>query len=384
MKQNFDTSALRQTAAEIQGAVKPKSITPAMVGGLFSALVEAQGEVIEALAALEREVVTVKVNGYDGEQRVSAAGAKVYVDIFSIGGVPTVALPRQELTADANGVVTFEVFKGYRYAVFSKIEGLGASFQLAYLAGQDARTIELWNLPVGVYMYGLIAYYVEAEDTYRCVPVITENYEEELYEAVNMDWDVRDGEYSEDCYYLGVLVSSENTSFYIEERNKSEDSLRWVASRQYATAVPTMPLISIEPAKFDGDWDAAWEYAMELARQDFDGNLNTAKILAFDGAAPAAKFCESVEVYDFRQAFLPSAGQLYLMYLNKGAIESLISDANGAGREYDALDDDWYWSSTQEDEFCAWHVRVKFGDTSSSNKHDCNYVRAVSAFQYKY
>ena len=384
MKQNFDTSALRQTAAEIQGAVKPKSITPAMVGGLFSALVEAQGEVIEALAALEREVVTVKVNGYDGEQRVSAAGAKVYVDIFSIGGVPTVALPRQELTADANGIVTFEVFKGYRYAVFSKIDGLGASFQLAYLAGQDARTIELWNLPVGVYMYGLIAYYVEAEDTYRCVPVITENYEEDLGSAIDMDWDVRDGEYSEDCYYLGVLISSENTSFYIEEKSKAEDSLRWAASRQYATAVPTMPLIPIEPSKFDGVWNAAWEYAVELARQDFDGNLNTAKILAFDGAAPAAKFCESVEVYDFRQAFLPSAGQLYLMYLNKEAIESLISDANGAGREYDALGDDWYWSSTQEDEFCAWSVDMDIGRTYYGNKNNNNYVRAVSAFQYKY
>ena len=384
MKQNFDTSALRQTAAEIQGAVKPKSITPDMVGGLFSALVEAQGEVIEALAALEREVVTVKVNGYDGEQRVSAAGAKVYVDIFSIGGVPTVALPRQELTADANGVVTFEVFKGYQYAVFSKIEGLGASFQLAYLAGQDARTIELWNLPEGVYMYGLIAYYIEAEDTYRCVPVITENYEEDLGSAIDMDWDVRDGEYSEDCYYLGVLISSENTSFYIEEKSKAEDSLRWAASRQYATAVPTMPLIPIEPSKFDGDWNAAWEYAVELARQDFDGNLNTAKILAFDGAAPAAKFCESIEVYDFRQAFLPSAGQLYLMYLNKEAIESLISDANGAGREYDALGNDWYWSSTQEDEFCAWLVGMSNGYAGNGSKYSDGYVRAVSAFQYKY
>lgn len=257
MKQNFDTSALRQTAAEIQGATMPKSITPNMVGGLFSALVEAQGEVIEALAALEREVVTVRVNGYDGQGRVSAAGAKVYVDIFSIGSVPTVAIPRQELTADADGVVTFEVFKGYRYAVFSKIEGLGASFQLTYLAGQDARTIELWNLPVGVYMYGLIAYYIDAEDTYRCVPVVTENYEEDLGSAIDMDWDVRDGEFCEDCYYLGVLVSSENTSFYIEQNSKAENTLRWAASRQYATAVPTMPLIPIEPAKFDGDWNAA-------------------------------------------------------------------------------------------------------------------------------
>jgi len=384
MKKNFDTSALRKTAADIQGAVVPKSITPDMVGGLFSALVEAQGEVIEALGTLEREVVTVKVNGYDGDGRVSAAGAKVYVDIFSIGSVPTVALPRQELTANEEGVVTFEVFKGYRYSVFSKIAGLGASFQLAYLAGQEARTIELWNLPMGVYMYGLAAYYIEAEDTYRCVPIITENYEEELYEAVNMDWDVRDGEVSEDCYYLGVLVSSGKTSFYIEEKSKAEDTLRWAASRQYATAVPTMPLIPIEPSEFDGDREAAYNNAVELARRDFDGNLNTAKILAFDGDAPAAKFCESIEVYDFRQAFLPSAGQLYLMYLNKEAIESLISDANDAGREFNALGDGWYWSSTQEDEFCAWGVNMDSGGANYHDKYLNYYVRAVSAFQYKY
>ena len=385
MKKNFDTSALRKTAADIQGAVVPKSITADMVGGLFSALVEAQGEVIEALGALEREVVTVKVNGYDGEQRVSAAGAKVYVDIFSIGSVPTVALPRQELTANEEGIVTFEVFKGYQYAVFSKLEGYGASFQLTYLAGQDARTIELWNLPVGVFMYGLIAYYQEGTDTYRCVPFITENYEEELYDAIDVGWDMREGECDEDNYYLGVLVSSENTSFYIEQHSSEcNEALRWAASRQYATAVPTMPLIPIEPAKFDGDWEAAWQYAVELARQDFDGNLNTAKILAFDAAAPAAKFCGELETYDFRQAFLPSAGQLYLIYLNKDAINSLMSAANDINGEYEPISDDWFWSSTQEDESRAWYVFVYDGYTYFDNKGNDNYVRAVSAFQYKY
>ena len=384
MKKNFDTSAHRKTAADIQGAVVPKSITPDMVGGLFSALVEAQGEVIEALGALEREVVTVKVNGYDGNGRVSAAGAKVYVDIFSIGSVPTVALPRQELTANEEGIVTFEVFKGYQYAVFSKIEGLGASFQVTYLAGQDARTIELWNLPVGVFMYGMIAYYKESDGTYRCVPFITEDYSEELYDVIDIGWDMQDDEADEDCYYLGVLVSSENTSFYIEEKSKSEDYLRWAASRQYATAVPTMPLIPIELSKFDGDWESAYNYAMEIARQDFDGNLNTAKILTFDPAAPAAKFCGSIETDDFRQAFLPSAGQLYLMYLNKEAIDSLISDANNADREFEALGDDYYWSSTQEDEFCAWYVGMLNGNTYGSSKDGNYYVRAVSAFQYRY
>ena len=384
MKKNFDTSALRKTAADIQGAVVPKSVTADMVGGLFSALVEAQGEVIEALGALEREVVTVKVNGYDGDGRVSAAGAKVYVDIFSIGSVPTVALPRQELTANEEGVVTFEVFKGYRYSVFSKIDGLGASFQLAYLAGQDTRTIELWNLPVGVYMYGLIAYYKEYDGTYRCVPFITENYEEELYDAIDVEWDMREGECDEDNYYLGVLVSSENTSFYIEQNSQSEDYLRWVASRQYATGVPTMPLIPIEPSKFDGDWEAAYNYAMELARQDFDGNLNTAKILAFDADAPAAKFCGDLETYDFRQAFLPSAGQLYLIYLNKDAINSLMSAANDINGEYQTIGDDYLWSSTQESEFRAWIVSMNFGGTYNFSKYGDYYVRAVSAFQYKY
>ena len=384
MKKNFDTSALRKTAADIQGAVVPKSVTADMVGGLFSALVEAQGEVIEALGALEREVVTVKVNGYDGDGRVSAAGAKVYVDIFSIGSVPTVALPRQELTANEEGVVTFEVFKGYQYAVFSKLEGYGASFQLTYLAGQDARTIELWNLPVGVFMYGLIAYYQDGADAYRCVPFITENYEGELHEAIDADWDVRDGECSEDYYYLGVLVSSENTSFYIEQNSQSEDYLRWVASRQYATGVPTMPLIPIEPSKFDGDYESAYNYAMELARQDFDGNLNTAKILTFDSLSPAAKFCASIDTVDFRQAFLPSAGQLYLIYLNKDAINSLMSAANDINGEYQAIGDDWLWSSTQEDEFCAWYVFVTNGYTNLGSKGNYYYVRAVSAFQYKY
>lgn len=384
MKKNFDTSAHRKTAADIQGAVVPKSITPDMVGGLFSALVEAQGEVIEALGALEREVVTVKVNGYDGNGRVSAAGAKVYVDIFSIGSVPTVALPRQELTANEEGVVTFEVFKGYQYAVFSKLEGYGASFQFTYMAAQDARTIELWNMPLGVYMCAYAAYCDDNTSTYRCVPVITDNFEVNVYEEGNAEWDMRGEEYCEECDYVGVLVSSEHTSFVIEERNKSADYLRWAGSRQYSTAVPTLPLIPIEPAKFDGDWNAAWEYALELARQDFDGNLNTAKILAFDAVTPAANFCAEFEGWHYRQTFLPSAGQLYLMYINKDAINDLMEAANNEGREFVLLDNDYYWSSTQETEFCAWRVGMVNGYTRDYYKSLNAYVRAVSAFHFIY
>ena len=377
MKKNFDTSALRKTAADIQGAVVPKSVTADMVGGLFSALVEAQGEVIEALGALEREVVTVKVNGYDGDGRVSAAGAKVYVDIFSIGSVPTVALPRQELTANEEGVVTFEVFKGYQYAVFSKLEGYGASFQFSYEACQDARDIELWNMPTGVYMCGYVGYYNEEDESTRGVPFVTESFETEYYDSPATMWDAKDGETVDEAGYLGILVATEDTSFIIEQQTRSSEYLTWSGNRYYGKLVPTLPAFYLMA---DGDWEAA----QELARNDFDGNLNTAKIQAYCRSAKAAEYCTDEQANNLAQRFLPSAGQLYLMYLNKTAINRLVNAANGEGWEFDVIDDNYYWSSSQFDEFCAWCVAMIGGYTSYPNKYYRYYVRAVSAFHFIY
>lgn len=377
MKKNFDTSALRKTAADIQGAVVPKSVTADMVGGLFSALVEAQGEVIEALGALEREVVTVKVNGYDGEQRVSAAGAKVYVDIFSIGSVPTVALPRQELTANEEGIVTFEVFKGYQYAVFSKLEGYGASFQFSYEACQDARDIELWNMPTGVYMCGYVGYYNEEDESTRGVPFVTESFETEYYDSPATMWDAKDGETVDEAGYLGILVATEDTSFIIEQQTRSSEYLTWSGNRYYGKLVPTLPAFYLMA---DGDWEAA----QELARNDFDGNLNTAKIQAYCRSAKAAEYCTDEQANNLAQRFLPSAGQLYLMYLNKTAINRLVNAANGEGWEFDVIDDNYYWSSSQFDEFCAWGVYMGNGYANRSIKGNYLCVRAVSAFHFIY
>ena len=377
MKKNFDTSALRKTAADIQGAVVPKSVTADMVGGLFSALVEAQGEVIEALGALEREVVTVKVNGYDGEQRVSAAGAKVYVDIFSIGSVPTVALPRQELTANEEGIVTFEVFKGYQYAVFSKLEGYGASFQFSYEACQDTRDIELWNMPTGVYMCGYVGYYNEEDESTRGVPFVTESFETEYYDSPTTMWDAKDGETVDEAGYVGILVATEDTSFIIEPQTRSSEYLTWAGNSYYGKLVPTLPAFFLIA---NGDWEAA----QELARNDFDGNLNTAKIQAYCRSAKAAEYCTDEQANSLAQRFLPSAGQLYLMYLNKTAINRLVNAANGEGWEFDVIDDNYYWSSSQFDEFCAWTVYMSNGITDGSLKYGRLYVRAVSAFHFRY
>ena len=69
------------------------------------------------------------------------------------------------------------------------------------------------------------------------------------------------------------------------------------------------------------------------------------------------------------------------MYQNKSVIDAMIDVLNEAGYEFDKLDSDYYWSSSQYDEFCAWPVHMYGGYTYDYDKSYDAYVRAVSAFQ---
>ena len=379
MKQEFKTTELRQTAEAIRDAVLAKSITPDMVGGTMLALVNASGEVIEALGNLESERVTVKVQAYDGQSRVDVTGAKVYLDQFSIGGVPTVSVPRQEYEVDENGEVTFEVLKGYQYAVFSKLDGMGASFQYVYEASQKERLIDLWNFPIGVYMVGYAAYGRNDEDdnyVCRCVPVITGNFISNTYESQLFGWDIQEDESMEDSYNMGILVSTSDTSFAIAQYSRPEDYMAWSGKSDYGRKVPTMPIID--------PWVEDYDAMVELARADFDGNINTRKILLSCNNPVAAKSAVDINEWSYAQHYLPSAGQLYLIYLNKQAINALMTEANEDGYEFTLIDNNYYWSSTQANEWCAWYVNMLNGNTYGSLRYDDSCVRAVSAFHFIY
>ena len=387
MRENFNTEELRNTSEEIRTAVMAKSITPEMVGGTLLALVNAQGEVIEALGELQREHVTVKVNAYDGSQREDVTGAKVYVDMFS-AGTPIVNVPRQELEVDANGEVSFDVIHGYQYAVFSKLEGFGASFQLVFQASQENRTIALWNMPLGVFYIGKVCYCLEVEDEetgdttsiYRYLPYITESFIDDWDERKEYsEWGLVGEEYMDDDDYGSyILVSTADGSFVIEESSRSDETKTWVGNRFYGKMIPALPA-------YDGDTND-WGEMQEAARQDMNGNLNTAKILAFCGSeAPAASWCAN-EWADWKiNRWLPSAGQLYLMYLNRAAIDALISEANDEyGHEFRKVSNDytWYWSSTQYNAWCAWGVSISSGGTNDNGRNSNDYVCAVSAFLF--
>lgn len=343
MKKNYDTSALRQTAADIQNAVQPKSITPDMVGGLFAALVEKQGEIVDvfsgignAVAVTARCTVMTDIDSWDTE---AAAGATVYVDMFAVGIGVAKALPTQELTANEDGEVVFTVPCGYSFAVYSKYDGYSASCQFAYDAGEKDMTIELWNYPIGIYGLGDGGLYSTAEE---CAD-----------DMVN-----------------GIAICSENTSFCLMH-HRSEDYLPW---GRYGETVPTLPEI----------YDLDYSVAQIAAREDFNGNLNTQKILKTCRATPAASWADGYSknpYYTHAQYFLPSAGQLYLLYQNKATIEAMIDVFNDAGYDFDKLGANWLWSSSQYDEFCAWYVDMNYGNTSTYGKSLSLDVRAVSAFR---
>lgn len=396
MKNEWKPEELRATSEEIRGAVMPKTITPEMVGGTLLGVVNALGEVVEVLGEIPREHVTVKVRGYDGAGAVSGAGATVWLDVFHTKGYPCVSLPRQELTADENGVVEFDIPHGFRYAVFSQIAGLGASFQLVNVASSEVREIKLWNLPIGIKHLYLAAILSDIEGRYRGVPKVTDNYVGEIDwddEDVMAEWgwdvDPEKEEYMDDWFYYGILVSTADTSFVIGESSKSEEKMPWSSNRDYGTLIPGIPAINNECT------EEAWEDLQNRARADMDGNMNTAKILDYAHNPTAANYCADYIGFVDEKRWLPSAGQAYLMYLNNTAINALMTEYNTANGSTDFVllpikkanggwdKYEYCWTSTIYNNYCSWVVYYD-GDINDNIRNNAYDVRAVSAFHFEY
>ena len=100
-----------------------------------------------------------------------------------------------------------------------------------------------------------------------------------------------------------------------------------------------------------------------------DGSDNTdkiigAKCMSSDGSDIAAKLCRDKG----EEWFLPSIKELDLMYTN------LHSKGHGGFAA------DWYWSSTEVDDYNPWVQNFLNGGQSPNNKYNDNAVRAVRAF----
>ena len=93
--------------------------------------------------------------------------------------------------------------------------------------------------------------------------------------------------------------------------------------------------------------------------------------------APAAEACRLYSSGNIAAGKwnLPAFGHLYLMYLNKAAINACLTACGGT-----KLTDDYNWSSTEYYSYHAWLLYFASGNQSNSYKSTSYYVRSVSAF----
>lgn len=406
MKEEWKPDELRATSEEIRGAVMPKSITPDMVGGTLLGLVNAVGEIVETLGEIPREHVRVRVNTLDSDGHTThSTEATVYVDIFTTKGYPAVNFPRQELTVNEEGLVEFDVPHGFQFAVYAKHPGLSASFQWVHTAAVDERPIiVLWCVPIGVWWMGAIFHGSEddmdwGDETYRPTPFLLDHYMTDSSELESIaEIDLRPGENYMDYYNYGIMVATADTCFVIAPNSFSKETMAWCNGRAYGMYIPGMEHINnhTETGKYTGDFTEA----QNRARGDMNGNMNTAKILGAVSGALAAEWVGSV-VYDFSEnRWLPSAGQMYLIWLNRTAINTLMQEAMADDADtwayalfpYQNDKGQWqnpnghyeyWWTSTLFDDLCSWVVNYS-GFIYNYGRYYSNDVRAVSAFHFEY
>ena len=109
--------------------------------------------------------------------------------------------------------------------------------------------------------------------------------------------------------------------------------------------------------KYISDWD--------LARMDYDGAENTKHI---------QEIGTDIKLADGE--YIPSLGELYLIYLHKYEINEALSYVYGK-----QIADEWYWSSTEGSATSAWLLCFSIGGQSGTVKSSGQFrVRPVSAF----
>ena len=123
-----------------------------------------------------------------------------------------------------------------------------------------------------------------------------------------------------------------------------------------------------------------------VAQEDYNGKSNTSKIITTLGSDTgyAPGYCYGYSRVNANGIglkagtwWLPSLGELFLMWANFTKINYALSKISGAT----PLQQNWYWSSTEYSAMYAWFLGFSDGNQNGSTKSTIQYrVRAVSAF----
>ena len=133
-------------------------------------------------------------------------------------------------------------------------------------------------------------------------------------------------------------------------------------------------IVSLDEAELPWCTGEQWDKEIQVgANSDRDGNTNTDVVMQRKDYAeyPAFKWCRE----QGKEWYLPSKKELMVICDVKDLVNKTLAQYS-----YKEISNNWYWSSTERDEFCAWGVDMDYGYTYDFDKYDFNYVRAVSAF----
>ena len=191
----------------------------------------------------------------------------------------------------------------------------------------------------------------------------------------------------------GVAVITADHAFLIAKSNAKPVSGSSLAWGGYGTDVPNCTttsnwLVAIEDfnskantdaiiAKLNPNWDGSQpEDSKNSGYVDDDTIVTTGTNETKGAPAAEAVRCYSSEDMAAGSWDLPTMGILYLMWLNKAAINTALTTCGGT-----ALTNDYNWSSTESSANNVWFLSFAPGYQYLNYKYSATYVRAVAAFQ---
>ncbi|GHV93918.1 hypothetical protein AGMMS50293_02380 [Spirochaetia bacterium] len=162
-------------------------------------------------------------------------------------------------------------------------------------------------------------------------------------------------------YVIGSTGPGGGKVFYISEKGFTINTGTYNGIYHYLEAAP-------EDMSENLAWASSSFMTIPISAEENDfgsGAVNTARILAKDTNAPAAKACDDYTNNDKTDWYLPSLRELDQMYKNKTVIDGLGT---------------WYWSSFEYDSYRAFSKNVIDDGQGANDKSSLNRVRAVRAF----
>lgn len=134
-------------------------------------------------------------------------------------------------------------------------------------------------------------------------------------------------------------------------------------------------IVSLEEAKMF--WSNEKKETGATSRTDGMKNMQAVyKIEGWREKYPAFAWCAKLG----EGWYLPAIEELFVLYKSAEAVNKEMERQCARRIRTAFFSFSYLWSSTAIDEFCAWGVNMRNGDTNDTSKNYGNYVRAVSAF----